>query len=96
MFKDKYPYIFSRQTAAIVYLLFTCSLKDVPREILGSTGPPLTNQSDAKSGEAGLYLFPSLHFLSRTRVEAWEVHAEKPGLIQLQVSSQSVFNAFLL
>lgn len=62
----------------------------MPRVILGHTGPSLTNQSDAKKREAGLYLFPSLHFLSNVEVEAWEVHAEQPGLIHLQVSSRSV------
>ena len=46
----------------------------------------ITNQSDAKNEEPGTYLLPSLQFPTDTLVEAWELYAEKPGSIQLQVS----------
>lgn len=69
---------------------FNCLFLDVPRVVLGNPGLPLTNQSDAKNEERGTYLIPSLHFLTDTIVEAWEVHAEQPGLIQLQVSLPGV------
>lgn len=57
---------------------------DVPRLVIGSTGVPITNQSHAKN-ESGAYLLPSLQFTTEATVEAWEVYAESPGRIQLQV-----------
>ena len=52
--------------------------------VIGSTGVPINNQSDAKN-ESGAYLLPSLQFTTEATVEAWEVYAEYPGRIQLQV-----------
>ncbi|XP_020607936.1 LOW QUALITY PROTEIN: polycystic kidney disease protein 1-like 2 [Orbicella faveolata] len=57
---------------------------DVPRLVIGSTGVPITNQSAAKN-ESGAYLLPSLQFITEATVEAWEVYAESPGRIQLQI-----------
>ena len=59
-------------------------LLDVPRLVIGSKGVPITNQSHAKN-ESGAYLLPSLQFTTEATVEAWEVYAESPGRIQLQV-----------
>ena len=59
-------------------------LLDVPRMVIESTGAPITNQSDTKN-ESGTYLLPSLQFTTEATVEAWEVYAEYPGRIQLQV-----------
>jgi len=59
-------------------------LLDVPRLVIGSTGVPMTNQSAVKN-ESGVYLLPSLQFTTEATVEAWELYAESPGRIQLQV-----------
>jgi len=66
------------------HLYFSFHLLDVPRLVIGSTGVPITNQSAAKN-ESGAYLLPSLQFITEATVEAWEVYAESPGRIQLQV-----------
>ena len=65
-------------------LIYSFHFLDVPRLVIGSTGVPITNQSDAKN-ESGGYLLPSLRFPTEAIVEAWEVYAESPGRIQLQV-----------
>lgn len=61
--------------------------------VIGITELPVTNQSDAKNEEPGTYLLPSLQFPTEAIVEAWELYAEYPGRIQLQVSLSVVFRA---
>lgn len=61
--------------------------------VIGSTELPVTNQSDAKNEEPETYLLPSLQFPTEAIVEAWELYAEYPGRIQLQVSLSVVFRA---
>lgn len=65
-------------------LLIPFHLLDVPRLVIGSTVFPINNQPHIKN-ESGAFLLPSLQFPREATVEAWEVYAEYPGRIQLQV-----------
>ena len=48
-------------------------------------GRPVTNKTDFNGTFPGTFILPSLEFSTETSLEAWELHAENPGPIELQV-----------
>ena len=70
----------------------------VPHMILGKEGFTMIDQSDSKDAQAGTFVLLSLEFSTHTSLEAWELYAEYPGRIQLQVRelSAAVYEHFFL
>lgn len=59
---------------------------EIPRVVLGQQGLPFVNKSEVGDVGPGIYVLQTLVFSMFTYVEAWELYAEYPGRIQLQVS----------
>ncbi|KAM7431322.1 hypothetical protein ABFA07_018118 [Porites harrisoni] len=62
------------------------TISDVPRITLETDeGRPVTNKTDFNGTLPGTFILPSLEFSTETSLEAWELHAEYPGPIELHV-----------
>lgn len=61
-------------------------------------GRPVTNKTDFNGTLPGTFILPPLEFSTETSLEAWELHAEYPGPIELHVRHRfrPLFRGFLM